>query len=162
MVGEAGDGVEAVELARRLRPDVVLMDIRMPSMDGVEADPADHGRRARAQVLMLTTFDLDEYVYGRSRRCQRLPAQGRPARASWSARSAWSPPATRCCAPRSPAGSRHSSPPAAHRPGATGTLAAHRARAGDPELIARGLSNAEIAAQLFVSETRSRPTSAAC
>ncbi|MGI5166931.1 response regulator [Spirillospora sp. CA-253888] len=64
-VGEAADGVEAVEAARRLRPDVVLMDVRMPVLDGVEAtrricgDPGGAGTR----VLMLTMFDLDAYVF---------------------------------------------------------------------------------------------------
>jgi DNA-binding NarL/FixJ family response regulator len=64
IVGEAGDGREAVELARQQRPDVVLMDVRMPNLDGIEAtrrilaDP-----EPRPRVLVLTTFDLDEYVY---------------------------------------------------------------------------------------------------
>jgi DNA-binding NarL/FixJ family response regulator len=64
IVGEAGDGVEAVDLARRLQPDVVLMDIRMPRMDGVAATKAIVGARLPVRVLILTTFDLDEYVVG--------------------------------------------------------------------------------------------------
>jgi DNA-binding NarL/FixJ family response regulator len=59
--GEAADGREAVEAARKLRPDVVLMDIRMPNMDGVEATRQLAGEEGM-KVLILTTFDLDEYV----------------------------------------------------------------------------------------------------
>ncbi|MDG4859524.1 response regulator transcription factor, partial [Streptomyces sp. T-3] len=66
VVGEAGDGAEAVELAERVRPDVILMDIRMPGMSGIVAT-----RKILAgapepppRILVLTTFDLDEYVYG--------------------------------------------------------------------------------------------------
>jgi DNA-binding NarL/FixJ family response regulator len=63
VVGEASDGAEAVELARRLDPDVILMDVRMPRVDGVEATRRLAAAGARARVLILTTFDLDDYVH---------------------------------------------------------------------------------------------------
>ena len=73
VVGAAADGAEAVELARRERPDVVLMDVRMPKLDGIEAtreivaargEPnADEPKACGPRILILTTFDLDEYVY---------------------------------------------------------------------------------------------------
>ena len=80
MIGEAADGAEAVALARRLRPDVCLIDIRMPVLDGIEAtrelagpDVADP-----IPVVVITTFDLDEYVYAALRRRRaRIPAEGR-------------------------------------------------------------------------------------
>jgi DNA-binding NarL/FixJ family response regulator len=63
VVGEAADGVEAVTTARDLKPDVILMDIRMPAMDGVEATRRVLAQDPGCRVLMLTTFDLDRYVY---------------------------------------------------------------------------------------------------
>jgi DNA-binding NarL/FixJ family response regulator len=63
VVGEAGDGAEAVELTRQLDPDVVLMDVRMPRMDGVQATRALVDGGSRSRVIILTTFDLDEYAH---------------------------------------------------------------------------------------------------
>ncbi|MFI6686515.1 response regulator [Streptomyces sp. NPDC050485] len=63
VVGEAADGVQAVSEAERLRPDVVLMDIRMPNLDGLEAAKRVLRLLPGCRVLMLTTFDLDQYVY---------------------------------------------------------------------------------------------------
>jgi DNA-binding NarL/FixJ family response regulator len=63
VVGEAADGREAVEQAREVHPDVVLMDIRMPEVDGIEATRRVTGLASPPRVLVLTTFDLDEYVY---------------------------------------------------------------------------------------------------
>ncbi|MCQ4206272.1 response regulator [Streptomyces longispororuber] len=64
VVGEAGDGAEAVELAASLRPDVVVMDIRMPGTDGIEATRRIMAGESGSRVLVLTTFDEDDYVYG--------------------------------------------------------------------------------------------------
>jgi len=63
VVGEAGDGLAAIDLARRREPDVVLMDIQMPGVDGIEAARRIVAESASVGVLMLTTFNLDEYVY---------------------------------------------------------------------------------------------------
>jgi DNA-binding NarL/FixJ family response regulator len=63
VVGEAGDGAQAVTMTRRLQPDVVLMDVRMPVLDGIQATRQIVASGSPARILVLTTFDLDEYVY---------------------------------------------------------------------------------------------------
>ena len=64
VVGEAANGREAIDAVRRLAPDIVLMDVRMPLMDGIEATRQLMNGESSAKVVMMTTFDMDEYVYG--------------------------------------------------------------------------------------------------
>ena len=76
LVAEAADGLQAVEAAGRLLPDVVLLDIRMPNLDGLEtARQILASASNRARVIMLTTFDLDEYVYEALKAGARLPVK---------------------------------------------------------------------------------------
>ena len=150
LVGEAADGVEAVALARRLRPDVALFDIRMPKMDGLEALRllAGPGVPDPIKVVVVTTFDLDEYVHTalRNGAAGFLLKDSGPAllveavRAAVSGDALISPSITVRLL-------EHLSPPAP-----TGDDGGLSPRELDVvKLAARGLTNAEIATQLFIS-----------
>lgn len=118
VVGEAGDGVDAVTLTRRLRPDVVLMDIAMPRQDGLTATRALLAAPGAPRVIVLTTFDTDDNLY----EALRAGASGFLLKVSSpstsSPRSAWSPPARPCSTRRSRRGSSPPTPapPARNRP----------------------------------------------
>ncbi|MDT5024311.1 MAG: hypothetical protein QOE61_737 [Micromonosporaceae bacterium] len=153
VVGEAGDGAAAVTAAFDLAPDVVLMDVRMPDLDGVEATRRLCARGCPSRILMLTTFDLDEYVYA----SLRAGASGFLLKDTLAADllsaihvvvrgdAVVAPTVTRRLLDR-----YVGTGPAPALPAALATLTERERQV--LALIAHGLSNAEIAARLFVTE----------
>jgi DNA-binding NarL/FixJ family response regulator len=154
VIGEAGDGGQALDRARLLDPDVILMDVRMPGINGIEATSRLVQAGSRARILMLTTFNLDEYVYhalkaGASgfllKDASREQLTG-AVRAVAVGETLLAPVITRrliedFC--RGPA-------PGSPASGSAGGLSEREL--GVVQLVAQGLSNAEIAARLYLSE----------
>ena len=153
VVGEASNGLEAIEKAARLSPSLILMDIRMPGLDGIEATRRILAADPTARVVILTTFDLDEYIYG----ALQAGASGFVLKDD--------PPERLIAAIRTVAAGD-----AILSPGVTTRVIETFARVGRPEppvgldeltdremetlrLLAQGLSNAEIGQELYIGET---------
>jgi DNA-binding NarL/FixJ family response regulator len=159
VVGEAGDGLEAVAMIGELAPDVVLMDIRMPELDGLEATrrvlAGGNGDSPATRVLMLTTFDLNEYVYEALRAgasgflLKDVPAEQLVAgiRVVASGEALLAPSITRRLI------EEFARAPSAQPASAPGLDELTPRELEVFKLVARGMSNAEIAAELVVSDT---------
>jgi DNA-binding NarL/FixJ family response regulator len=154
VVGEAGDGVQAVDRARTLRPDIVLMDIRMPIVDGIEATRRLAVACPGIRVLVLTTYDLDEYVY----EALRAGASGfllkdvQPAELVRAVRTVLAGEALLAPAVTRRLLDEYLSRP---RPGATRDERLERLTDREADVLrklAGGMSNAEIAAAMFLGE----------
>ncbi|SEA86565.1 response regulator [Leifsonia sp. 21MFCrub1.1] len=159
VVGEAPDGAEAVRLTAQVRPDVVLMDVRMPVLDGIEATRRIVETDPGARIIILTTFDLDEYAFGglRAGASGFLLKDARPdeligaVRAVAAGDAAVSGRVTRAMlemfADRLPAGSSRT--PAGHDPAAALTPREREILLA----IGEGLSNGEIGARFYLTES---------
>jgi DNA-binding NarL/FixJ family response regulator len=154
VAGEAGDGGQALTQARRLDPDVVLMDVRMPQMNGIEATARLVEAGSRAKVLMLTTFNLDEYVYhalkagasGFLLKDANRKQLADVVRAVAAGDTLLAPTITRMLIEDFCRG------PAPGIPASDATVQLSERELGVVRLIAQGLSNAEMAARLYLSE----------
>jgi DNA-binding NarL/FixJ family response regulator len=153
VVGEAADGARAVELCRQIQPDVVLMDIRMPILDGIAATRAVV-QSGDARVLILTTFDIDEYVYAALKAgasgfiLKDGPAEGLPeaVRTVAAGQALLAPSVTRRVVQEYVRG------PALGAPLPAAVLALTERESAVLRAMAMGLSNAEIGHQLYLAE----------